>query len=94
MQRTIRLNHDARAHDGEIRDVFPYGMLPAHCDAFVPKQTQPSPCIALQTRRVAPERTGAFARHAVASFGWAKARRMSQRPARIIGSESSMPMVT
>ena len=77
------VNFDGQAllPDGKIYCVAANLMLTYNMDALVAQQTQSIPCALLGGR------------HAAANFGACNARRISQAPIRIIGTESSMPMV-
>lgn len=81
MNGAVDLYGQARFAYGKVHGVAANLVLSNHMHAFLAQQTQNLP--------------GTFfaGTHAAASRGCAKARRMSQAPSRIIGIDSSMPMV-
>lgn len=79
----VNFDGDSLLPDGKIHNVAANFVLTHDMRAFFSKKPQRFPSARLGT-----------CRHAVANFGAASARRISQAPIRIIGAESSMPMVT
>lgn len=82
MHAAVNLDSNARFAHGEVYGVPADLVLPHDVNAFATQQAKrlPSPQFA--------------STHADASLGCFRARLISQAPSRIIGIESSMPMVT